>query len=219
MGSGIASTVLFAGGMDTATGDGLDSAVVYDPKTGKSTLTGNLIQARFDQHAVALSDGKVLVMGGYDTESHQLPMLTAEIYDPTTRKFNQTGDTGTSRGCATITRMSDGKVLIAGGGRTSGPLVAGTTITAEVFDPATGKFTATGSMSTGRDCAAGALLPDGRVLVAGGDTYSSGAGTAEVYDPQTGTFTATGNMATGRFSHSATALQDGRVLWIRAFWR
>jgi len=203
-------TVLIAGGMDVQTGYGIDTAMVYDPSTGKSTPTGNLVQARFDQHAVALSGGRVVLLGGYSVT--QVPLLTAEIYDPTTRKFTRTGNMVVNRGCATTTLMSDGKVLIAGGDVTSGPPVARTYMTAEVFDPATGKFTATGSLSTGRDCAAGALLPDGRVLVAGGDTQFAGVGTADVYDPQTGTFTATGNMATGRFSHSATALPDGRVL-------
>jgi hypothetical protein len=205
-------TVLIAGGMDAVTGDGLASAVVFDPKTGLSTPTGNLVGARYDQHAVSLSDGKVLVLGGYTKDNNDFPLRAAEIYDPSTKQFTQTGDMVVSRGCATTTVMSDGRVLIAGGDRTYGPPIAGTYMTAELFDPATGKFTATGSMTTGRECAAGALLPDGRVLVAGGDTGSVTAGTADIYDPRTGRFAPTGNMAVGRFSHSATALADGRVL-------
>jgi hypothetical protein len=205
-------TALIAGGMDGQTGDALNSATTYDPNTGKSRPAGSLVEGRFDQHEVALSDGKVLVMGGFSMDSDQTPLRTAEIYDPTTRQFTRTGDMVVSRGCATTVRMSDGKVLIAGGDWAYGSRATDSYVTAEVFDPGTGKFTATGSMSTGRDCAAGALLPDGRVLVSGGDTGSVTVGTADVYDPKTRTFAPTGNMAIGRFSHSAIALADGRVL-------
>jgi hypothetical protein len=204
-------SVLIAGGMDTQTGYGIDTAMVYNPSTGKSTPTGSLVRARFDQYAVALSDGRVLLLGGYSVT--QTPLQSAEIYDPITRKFTQTGNMVVNRHCATTVRLADGRVLIAGGDFTFGFPFAGTQLTAEVFDPATGKFTATGSMTTDRSCAAGALLPDGRVLVAGGDTLLTGvAGSAEVYDPQTGTFVRTGNMVTGRSSHSAITLADGRVL-------
>jgi hypothetical protein len=203
-------TVLIAGGMDTATGNGLDTALTYDPASGQATPTGNLLQARFDQHALDLADGKVLLFGGQDKEANQKPLQTAEIYDPTTRQFTKTGSMVVSRSCATTVLMSDGKVLIAGGDFMTSATANETT--AEVFDPTTGKFTATGSMSVGRACAAGALLPDGRVLVAGGDDKFTGVGTADVYDPTSGTFTRTGNMAIGRFSHCATTLADGRVL-------
>jgi hypothetical protein len=199
-------TVLIAGGMDTVTGAGLATALVYDPKTGRETPTGSLAQARFDQRAVALADGRVLVMGG--DPGNQTALRTAEIYDPASGEFSQAGTMVVGRACATTVLMSDGKVLIAGGDY---PYLSSET-TAEVFDPATGKFTATGSMSFGRECAAGALLPDGRILVAGGDSQFVGVGTAEVYDPAGGKFTRTGNMAIGRFSHNATTLVDGRVL-------
>lgn len=203
-------TVLIAGGMDNVTGDGLATALVYDPKTGRATPTGSLVHARFDQQAVALADGRVLVMGGDADVANRNPVQAAEIYDPTTGRFSQAGTMVVGRESATTVLMSDGKVLIAGGDfRTS---TLGSQNSAEVFDPATGKFTATGSMIAGREGAAGALLPDGRVLVSGGDYQLIGVGTAEVYDPASGKFTRTGNMAIGRFSHNATTLADGRVL-------
>ncbi|MBI1746385.1 MAG: hypothetical protein HYR55_07335, partial [Acidobacteria bacterium] len=109
------------------------------------------------------------------------------------------------------TLLSNGKVLITGG---MYPQDIGTT-TAELYDPATGVFTATGSMVEGRLRHTATLLPDGKVLIAGGfDNSNGGVGraTAELYDPVTGVFTLTGSMGTGRTYHTATLLPNGKVL-------
>jgi len=70
-----------------------------------------------------------------------------------------------------------------------------------------GTFTATGSMTVERGAHTATLLPDGRVLIAGG---FNNLNTAELYDPSTGTSTRTGDMTTGRRSHTATLLPDHR---------
>jgi hypothetical protein len=135
---------------------------------------------------------------------------------------------GTPREFQTATRLADGRVLVAGGYTGASPS-AGTGITlasyrlvessasvlrtAELYDPATGTFSPTGSMSTIRDQHTATLLQDGRVLVigGGGEGYASQK-TADLYDPATGTFSRTGSMKTGRWLHTATLLDDGRVL-------
>jgi len=99
-------------------------------------------------------------------------------------------------------------VLLIGGSNNT----VGTLATAELYDPAAGTFTPTGSMSQPRYYAAGVLLPDGRVLVTGGFNTPVGSNTAEIYNSATGLFTSTGNMTQRRGRHAMTLLPNGKVL-------
>jgi hypothetical protein len=109
----------------------------------------------------------------------------------------------------TATMLPDGTVLIAGG------YIAGTiySASAEVFDPVSRTFTATGSLRTARAGHIAILLRNGKVLLAGGvGTGWTFLSSAELYDPATGAFTPTGAMTVARESHAAVMLNDGRVL-------
>ena len=171
-----------------------------------------MIAPRAGFAGVLLPDGKVLAMGGMNGTK---ALASAELYDPGTGIWTATGSmvshAGAGAGWAhfTATLLRDGKVLVAGGvGGTGFDLLLAS---AELYDPATGTWAATGSMLTPRADHTATLLSDGRVLVAGGQP-SSPVASAELYDPATGTWTATGSMGTIRAEHTATLLSDGRVL-------
>jgi hypothetical protein len=106
------------------------------------------------------------------------------------------------------TLLPSGKVLIAGGMRKNQDFYR----SAELFDPATGKFQPTGEMSLGRVGHAAVMLASGKVLVAGGWVGMGGTDSAELYDPATGKFSVIAKMTTQRGGPSATVLPDGDVL-------
>jgi hypothetical protein len=110
----------------------------------------------------------------------------------------------------TATLLTNGKVLVVGGGDQNHIPLAST----ELFNPTTGTFTATGSMTTIRTYHTATRLLNGKVLVTGGVTGCcvNTLASAELYDPATETWTATGNMTIPRDLHNATLLNDGRVL-------
>ncbi len=205
--------VLIAGGW-TGRYDARRAAELYDPAIGTFAPTGNMIIERADNTATLLPDGKVLVAGGVDRQGNAL--ASAEIYNPVAGKFVLTGDMAEPRGVQTATALKNGKVLIVGGG--SGHYPSQTVYrSAEIYDPATGKFTPTGPMTVGRHKHAAVLLPSGKVLVVGGSDNRDWRGkysSAEVYDPGTGTFSVTGAMNTPRFKlpNAVVLLFNGKVL-------
>jgi hypothetical protein len=203
--------VLIAGGTD-----GFESTAIaelYDPATGAFTFTGSLNTGRADSAAALLRDGRVLIVGGSNRSTPEYCLSSAELYDPATGTFTPTGSI-TMPGCGywfEAPVLADGTVLITGGFTVFGGAVSDS---AELFDPLTDTFTATGRMTTPRAGHSVTLLCDGQVLLAGG---LKGPGpvtidTAEIYDPASGTFTPTANMTVARQQHMATRLPNGQVL-------
>jgi hypothetical protein len=111
-----------------------------------------------------------------------------------------------SREYHTATLLPNGKVLIAGGFNN------GISTSAELYEPVTGAFTATGSLGEARCQHTATLLPNGKVLMTGGWGISPTLSSAELYDPATGAFTTTGSMGAARRMHIATLLPTGKVL-------
>jgi hypothetical protein len=155
--------VLIAGGTTDTTA--LSSAELYDPTIGKFEATGSMQEARQSYTATLLGNGKVLVAGGFTNAFGNTTTASAELYDPTTGKFEPTGSMKEGRADHAATVLGNGKVLIAGG-TTSTEAVN----SAELYDPTTGKFEPTGSMKEARADYTASVLPNGQVLAAGGTT-------------------------------------------------
>jgi hypothetical protein len=135
------------------------TAEIFDPATGTFSPTGDMTVTRFNHTAIALNDGRVLIVGGNGRNS-------AEVYDLTSGTFSPVGDMEFNHGLGhRAVKLLDGRVLVVGGdGGTIQP-----TAVVEIFDPATDEFTRVADMSTPRMLHFAVLLEnDGSVLVGGG---------------------------------------------------
>jgi hypothetical protein len=215
--------VLLAGGVTGTMQHELNSAELYDPRSGTFGWTGSMTLPRRSYpsapHATLLEDGRVLITGGTAGDFAGI----ADLYDPNTGTFSRTGHMNFPREAFTATLLKDGRVLIAGGMKSStgpsriGPLGSREEMAAvaEIYEPKTGTFELTGEMRQPRVNHAAVLLRDGRVLVVGGGPYPLNnqggyvAG-AELYDPASGTFSPTVSMQL--VDPFPLALKDGRVL-------
>jgi N-acetylneuraminic acid mutarotase len=187
---------------------------------------GDLHEPRALATATLLDDGRVLVVGGEDTRYGML--ASVEIFDAATGTFEKGAPLPEPRDHHTATRLPNGQVLVAGGGLGSQitlPRGEGTLASAVLFDPKTGTWTRTADMHVARAGHRAVLLPDGRVLVAGGggrvgyDCHSShpnctvaeSLGSAEIYDPATGAWTETGPLGEARLAFSLDVTPLGIV--------
>jgi hypothetical protein len=213
--------VLIAGGFHPRFGS-LASAELYDPATGAFTPAGSLTIPRELLTATKLPDGRVLLIGGFNTHSGRT-LVTAELYDP------KSGEFARAPGLMDVSRFGHDalwvpalkKVLVVGGkqhdintGRSWRALDG-----AELFDPETGRFAVLPPMRHKRDRPTLSLLPDGRVLVAGGkdDESTEKPREAEIFDPArvggaSSPFLPGAALKQDRFAHQAVTLRDGRVL-------
>lgn len=200
--------VLAAGASDNT--DDLATAELFDPATGTFTATGAMSQPRSEHTATLLANGKVLVVGGAAGN-------IAELFDPATGLFTSTGDLVVGgRWACTATLLSDGRVLVAGGRDAEDVFDAFPLNDAELYDPATGSFKVTGSMTEFRYQHAATLLNNGQVLLTGGFNGTP-VPDAELFDPSKESFSQAGSMGTARAQHTATLLDDGTVLVAGAF--
>jgi hypothetical protein len=218
-------TVLIAGGQGPTAPQ---TAEIYNSLGDSFAPAAGMMNHVHVAHTATLLDpaevggalgGDVLIAGG-----DQFSVTgSAELYHPGSQTFTNTGAMSTPRiqhtavlishcGCA-----ADGKVLVAGGYDNQGNVLA----SAELYDPATQTFSATGNMQSPRFRHTATLLNDGTVLIAGGASQlaaepgdiNPSLNTAEIYDPKAGTFSFTkGAMTAHREAHGASLLHDGTVL-------
>jgi N-acetylneuraminic acid mutarotase len=208
--------VLVAGG-DTGSA-ALASAELYDPGTRSWLRTGSMSVPRESFTATLLPNGKVLVAGGGDRYCAVACVYTSsELYDPVSGTWSTTGSLNDVHLGSTATLLQNGRVLLAGGAGAQQCMNCPIPVqkSAELYDPATGTWSSTGSMATGRQAHTATLFVNGKVLVAGGGTANgnqSPTALAEIYDPSSAMWTPTGPMMTPRVVHTATLLPNGTVL-------
>ncbi len=181
---------------------------VPGPSISASASEAAELAARAAHTMTPLPDGSLLVAGGCVVDG--CAVASTDTFVVTAAGTARGPALAQARDAHTATALSDGRVLVTGGfGGEGTPPLAG----AELFDPATNRWSPVGSMTTGRGGHAAARLGDGRVLVAGGwvapRRYTA---TTEVFDPHTGEFTPGPSLPAAADGLAATQLTDGCVL-------
>ena len=220
--------VLIAGGADASDAT-VSSAEIYDPVKQTFTPAGNMTAPRAGHTATLLADGRVLIVGGEQTPpglNGIVPGQNAELYDPPTGNFTPTGSLLMGWQGFNATLLANGKVLITGGaaGFTDAGYIMGD---AEIYDPATGAFTAAGAYAGTLASSNTGLFGIGSVLalLVDGTTLFVTEPACQVYDPVTATFSlrgpinvtwavSGGNTFTPNYivEQTASLLLNGRIL-------
>jgi N-acetylneuraminic acid mutarotase len=219
--------VLVAGGWGTGVGSVLETFEILDPSSGpgarwvllSDTMTAASAAAPRRYHtATLLDDGRVLIVGG-DTPTglpppdDWEPTASCGILDPSTGTWTEVGSLNTARKNHVAIKLHDGRVMVIGGIDASSNRLT----SFEIFDPTSpGVWSTPTTPGPGeeleyqRNWFGAALLPDGRVLVAGDQEF------IEVFDPADGTWgqwtTLPETLNTARIAPTVTLLADGRVL-------
>lgn len=226
--AGMGDFVLAGGGQGSITSaTGLQTSEIWDFRTLRAVPGPNLTVSRATHTAVTLQDGRVLLAGGVDSVGNVLS--SAEIYDPATNTFTATGSMAGPRTLHAATLMADGRVMVAGGASNLADPVAAisnTLNTAEIWNPATGTWSAAPNLGARRLAPALTLLTTGanagRVMVSGGievvvviiPLSAVSTNKTQIYNPTTNSWANGPNMQAGRAGHgyNQVTLLDGRVL-------
>ncbi len=169
--------------------------------------TGSLASARSQATSTLLQNGKVLVAGGY---SGGISLASAELYDPASKTWSAASNMATAHQGHTATLLPNGKVLVTGG--VTDQTASGYSAVAALYDPVTNTWSPAASMAAARAYHVAALLPNGKVMVAGGHGLTDALASIEIYDPATNTWSSAGSMVVPRWNQTGTLLANGKVL-------
>lgn len=168
-------------------------------------------QVRYNHTMTLLADGNILIVGGKGAADTSLN--TVDIYISTGAKYETRATLNTNRSSHTATLLPDGRVLVTGGVNAAGTILD----TGELFDPRQNSWTTVPNTNFGgpRVNHTATLLPNGRVLIVGGQTDAAGNVLASCSLFYSGAFNACGTggvpMQMARGGHTATLLHNGRV--------
>ncbi len=204
-----------AGGGQTIRPDA--SAEIFNVAAGTWAKTaGGMSSPRFEHSAIALDDGRVLIAGGQGPpiSGETAALASTEIYDPAVDSFRRSNDMADARFNHAAVKLPDRTVLVVGGaGGTNGDTSLST---AEVFNPGDGSWSSAGALTGSRSGHVAAVFPDGRAVVAGGESITRGnrrsVASAEIFTLEKREWRSAGNMNCPRSEASAALLGDGSVL-------
>ena len=221
--------------------DAVEAVEIFDPATGGWQHAASMNAVFHDQWFFLVNDGRVLAIAATSNDPEPGdPAGHAEIYDPVADTWTPVRSFEPYYAPTNAIQLSDGRVLVLGGlpdlsstSRSYAPnrrligatLIDGTRLGAEqlseakIYDPATDAWTPTGRMAFARVDASLTLLPDGRVLAAGGQAFPEWGlpqeavySTTEIFDPVSNTWSPGPDLFEPRLGHAATLLPDGTVL-------
>jgi hypothetical protein len=207
-------SVLIAGGSTDQFGTTASNAtLIFDPASGGFSHGPLMAKPRDGATATLLDDGRVLIVGGsYSEGGYGYTNNNAELIDPS-HALSQSTLLVLQHSPVTSTLLSDGRVLVTGGGPYDTGADCTTPPVSEVFDPTTETFTSVGPMSLPPAGSAAITIPDGRVLLFGTlDSTCAAVGTVEAFDPDSGNFQAIATGLPDIRGSSETLLDDGEVL-------
>jgi hypothetical protein len=169
---------------------------IYDPRSQRWTLAGDLNSTRANGALAMLPSGRVLAPAGYAVNG--IPRDSADVYNSSRRSSRATPSLQLSRHSYTADALPNGKVLVAGGFTQN----SASTSTSELYDPVANVWTFTGSVVNAVEVSV--VLNSGEVLA---------TSPSQLYDPAKGSWAlTTGGFNIGRINNTLTVLQDGRVL-------
>ncbi len=197
-------------------GTAAHSSVAKSPRKGKPNLIEGafvpfgqrMSSSRYDAMTVALPDGRVLIAGGTTGQSKSPPVETdtVDLFDPNTGELEAAGHLAGPRGAGQAVAMSDGRVVLIGGGF----CCWGNTPFAEVYDPGRGESQPLDLAKPIPKSSSVVRLPQDRILVVGGSGESGFS--AAILDPATGDVMDLDPMPVPRRDGLTATLPDGRIL-------
>ncbi len=173
------------------------------------TSTAAMAQVSYGAQTTALSNGNVLVAGGWGSPQQMFE------YNPFTNEMTAVGPLVVGRADQQMVLLKDGRVLITGGWENpnGGWTGANASYTAEIYDPETRVSSLLPKMTSPRAWHTATLLENGNVLLVGGFSHASSLASVEIFEVGTEKFVQLGkSMSEGRGGHTATVLDDGEVL-------
>lgn len=202
--------VLIVGGL----GDKLVSIVsaeVYDPVSREFAAAGSMNVSRSHHTATLLADGRVTIVGGFGAIG---AVGSVELFDPRSGDFVEIGQLAVHRANHTTTLLDGGLLMIAGGTALSIETVGEKAVgEIELLSVDNKQSRIISQKTIPRATHSSSLLPDGRVLLAGGiGPGDAVVGLAQIFDPPDEGVVMTDIMSVARTFHIATSLSDGRVL-------